>query len=118
MSLAARERLATRVLEGRLRTTVVLYGTLDMDTADTLRDALRDAVGRTPREIVIDCACLTSVEPRAAVVAPFAAAARTMRTRNGRVWIAGDSGVVHDALHRVRAGVVRHEGTNLVELVP
>jgi anti-anti-sigma factor len=108
--------LATRVVEGRLRTTVYLDGELGHRTASALRDALHEAAGRSPRNVVVDCSCVTAVTDVAGL-APVVAAMHDVHRRGGRLWLADPIGPVADALVRARLVRVVDTGTPLAELV-
>lgn len=108
--------LATRVVEGRLRTTVYLDGELGHRTASALRDALRDACDRAPRNVVVDCSCVTAVTDVAGL-APVVAAIHDVQRRGGRLWLADPTGAVAEGLRRVHLARLVDTGTPLVELV-
>lgn len=116
LDATADAELATRVVEGRLRTTVYLDGELGHRTAAALRDALRDACGRAPRNVVVECTSVTAVTDVAGL-APLVAAVHDVRSRDGRLWLADPAGPVAEALRRAHLARIVDTGTPLAELV-
>lgn len=108
--------LDVRIAEGRLRTTVWVGGVLGRETAPDLAAALRDATRREPRQVVVSCRAVTAVTD-AAGLAPLVAAANEMRHRGGRLWLAGRSRPVDEAVRRAGGFDVVETGTPLDELV-
>ncbi|HWL35529.1 MAG TPA: STAS domain-containing protein [Frankiaceae bacterium] len=116
LDATAGAELTTRVVEGRLRTTLYLDGELCHRTAAVLRDALRDACDRAPRNVVVDCAGVTAVTDVAGL-APVVAAMHDAHRRDGRLWLADPAGPVVDGLRRAHLARVVDTGTPLAELV-